>query len=81
MNDKTREWRVLSDDYRPKLKEVQENSQKEEVEIVESQIVKRAAVKKSKSYQEANAIRDDLQDAYSVLVGDKTKEWKIVSSK
>jgi len=81
VNDKTREWRVLSDDYRPKLKEVQENSQKEEVEIVESQIVKRAAVKKSKSYQEANAIRDDLQDAYSVLVGDKTKEWKIVSSK
>lgn len=37
-------------------------------------------MKKSKSYQEADAIRDELQDVYSVLVDDKTKEWKVVSS-
>lgn len=81
VNDKTREWRVLSDDYvQTKAERGARELTEEEVEIVKSQIVKRAALKKSKSYQEADAIRDELQDVYSVLVDDKTMEWKVVSS-
>jgi len=81
VNDKSREWRVLSDDYvQTKTEKGAKELTADEVSIVESRIVKRAILKKSKSYEEADAIRDELENTYSVLVDDKTKEWKIVAS-
>ena len=81
VNDKSREWRVLSDDYvQTKAERGARELTVEEVSIIESRIMKRATLKKSKSYEEADAIRDELEHTYSVLVDDKTKEWKVVSS-
>jgi len=81
VNDQSREWRVLSDDYvqTPADRGAKELTA-EEVSIIENKIVKRATLKKTKSYEEADAIRDELEHTYSVLVDDKTKEWKVVSS-
>mmetsp|Transcript_15735 Transcript_15735/g.19184 ORF Transcript_15735/g.19184 Transcript_15735/m.19184 type:complete len:288 (-) Transcript_15735:220-1083(-) len=81
VNDKSREWRVLSDDYvQTKAERGTKELTAEEVSIIESKIVKRATLKNSKSYEDADAIRDELERTYSVLVDDKNKEWKVVSS-
>lgn len=81
VDDKSREWRVLCDDY------VQTNSARgakeltpQEVSIVDSKIARRAVFKRDKEYKTADAIRDELEDTYSVLIDDKTKEWKVVPS-
>ena len=81
VNDQSREWRVLSDDYvQTQAERGAKELTTEEVSIIEKKIVKRATLKKNKSYEEADAIRDELESTYSVLIDDKTKEWKVVSS-
>jgi len=81
IDDKSREWRVLSDDY--VQTEAESGARKltaEELSTVESKILKRATLKKDRCYEEADSIRDQLQHTYSVVVDDRAKEWKVVSS-
>lgn len=81
IDDKSREWRVLSDDYAQT--EPERGARElpiEYVTLVETEIARRAVFKKNKKYEKADAIRDELQETYSVLIDDKKKEWKVVAS-
>mmetsp|Transcript_3003 Transcript_3003/g.6544 ORF Transcript_3003/g.6544 Transcript_3003/m.6544 type:complete len:678 (+) Transcript_3003:88-2121(+) len=81
VDDKSQEWRVLSDDY---VQTTAERGAQEltadEASVVDSQLAKRIILKKNKSYEEADAIRDELQSTWSILVDDKKKEWKVIAS-
>eukprot|EP00979_Chaetoceros_neogracilis_P001123 scaffold197_cov268-Chaetoceros_neogracile.AAC.38 len=81
IDDKSREWRVLSDDYvQTEAESGARTLTVEELSTVESKILKRARLKKDRCYEEADAIRDMLLQNYSIVLDDRAKEWKIVSS-
>jgi len=82
IDDKNREWQVLCDDYVQIDVDVGEEQRKltvEEVEMVTARLLERATFKREKQYAEADAIRDQLQDVFSIIVDDRTKEWKVTS--
>jgi len=82
VDDKSNEWRVLSEDYaqtRPE-KGATRRLTNDEVRLVETIIMKRAILKKEKAYEKADAIREKLEDTYSVVVDDKKKEWRVAAS-
>jgi len=80
VDDDTSEWRVLSDDYiQTKAERGAKELDVDDASVVDSQLQKRIILKKNKNYEEADAIRDNLQDGYSILIDDKKKEWKVVS--
>mmetsp|Transcript_29101 Transcript_29101/g.69297 ORF Transcript_29101/g.69297 Transcript_29101/m.69297 type:complete len:82 (+) Transcript_29101:788-1033(+) len=39
----------------------------------------RAAHRRGRDYRSADRIRDELQDRHSVVVDDRTREWKVVA--
>jgi len=81
VDDKSQEWRVLSDDYiQTKAERGTQELTGMDVSFVTSQLAKRIILKKDRDYGEADTIRDDLQGSYSILIDDKKREWKVISS-
>ena len=81
IDDKSQEWRVLSDDYvQTKAERGAEELTGMDVNAIETQLAKRIIFKKNRNYEQADLIRDDLQGKYSILIDDKKKEWKVISS-
>lgn len=79
IDDRSREWRVDSYEYvqspvGPGARELNE----EEIAIIQAKLVERAAMKRERDYEAADAIRDELLDTFSVMIDDRTKEWKTV---
>jgi len=88
ISDPDREWRVLPPETNtaeffqaapgPGATRLLTN---DEVTMVESMLAERTAFKKQRSFDLADAIRDDLERTYSVMIDDKSKEWKVVRSR
>jgi hypothetical protein len=49
-------------------------------EWIQKRVTDRAMARKRKEYDMADLIRDELKNDYSVVIDDRTKEWKVVTS-
>ena len=48
--------------------------------FIQKRLTDREVARKSKDYTKADMIRDELKDNYSIVIDDRTKEWKVVTS-
>jgi hypothetical protein len=95
VNDKRREWSINTinnsvvdhnnaDVYVPSPiapKDDPTHLMMEESKVfIQERLMDREAARKSKNYAMADMIRDELKDNYSVVIDDRTKEWKVVTS-
>ena len=94
VNDKRREWSINiinnSDDdsnvdsYVPSPVAPKDDPthlmEEESKAYIQKRLTDREVARKSKDYAMADMIRDELKDDYSVVVDDRTKEWKVVTS-
>jgi cysteinyl-tRNA synthetase len=79
IDDKSREWRIDSDEYvQSPVGQAARELSEDEIAIVQAKLVERWQMKRDRDYEAADAIRDELLDNFSVLVDDRTKEWKTV---
>ena len=46
--------------------------------IIQNRLKDRSMARKTKDYTAADQIRDELMEEYSILIDDRTKEWKVV---
>jgi len=46
--------------------------------LIRDKLRDRSTARKNKKYKEADRIRDELVEEYSILIDDKNKEWKVV---
>jgi len=80
IDDRSREWRVDSDDYvRSPLGGNEVDLSDDDIALIQEKLEKRAILKRNRDYDEADAIRDELRDEFSVFIDDRTKEWKTVA--
>jgi hypothetical protein len=90
VNDKRREWSINtidnSDDdaYVPSPIAPKDDPthlmEEESKAYIQKRLTDREVARKSKDYAMADTIRDELKDDYSVVIDDRTKEWKVVTS-
>ena len=96
VNDKEREWSILSsinvnpdddviiDLYAPSPLAPQDSPthtmDDEAKEFIQKRVTDRVMARKRKEYDMADLIRDELKNDYSVVIDDRTKEWKVVTS-
>jgi hypothetical protein len=95
VNDKRREWSINtinnSDDdnnsvdvYVPSPIAPKDDPthlmEEESKTFIQKRLTDRVVARKSKDYAMADMIRDELKDDYSVVIDDRTKEWKVVTS-
>jgi len=78
LDDRSREWRVDSDDYAyvPGGSALSE----EDVAAIHVRVAARTAAKKTKDYETADRIRDALTDEFGVAIDDRTREWRAVGA-
>ena len=74
IDDRSSEWRVDTDEY------VQGRGDGTvlpdiEIKFIQTKLKERHSLKRERLYEEADAIRDDLKDRFSVRIDDRTKEW------
>lgn len=74
IDDRSREWRVDTDEYARKEGCAHSLSEKE-VHHIESRLKERFVLKRDHMYEDADAIRDDLRSRFGVAIDDRTKEW------
>ena len=75
IDDRSREWRVDTDEYARKEGCTHHAFSEEEVQFIESRLKERFVLKRDRSYEDADAIRDDLRSRFGVAIDDRTKEW------
>jgi hypothetical protein len=93
VNDKRREWSINTinnnsdnnvDAYVPSPIAPKDDPthlvEEESKAFIQKRLTDREVARKSKDYRMADEIRDELKDAYSVEIDDRTKEWKVVTS-
>jgi hypothetical protein len=94
VNDKRREWSINTesntinnpddDAYVPSPIAPKDDPthlmEEESKAYIQKRLTDREVARKSKDYAMADIIRDELKDDYSVVIDDRTKEWKIVTS-
>ncbi|KAL7445757.1 hypothetical protein ACHAXH_008018 [Discostella pseudostelligera] len=78
IDDRSREWRVDTDEYARKIG-CENVFSEEEVHYIESRLKERFVLKRDRSYEDADAIRDDLRSRFNVAIDDRTKEWFVES--
>ena len=74
MDDRSGEWRIITDEYFPASTG---DLSAEDVELVEDRLRQRFMCKRDREYDTADAIRDELRDRFGVVVDDRTKEWTV----
>eukprot|EP00521_Asterionellopsis_glacialis_P012310 CAMPEP_0195308814 /NCGR_PEP_ID=MMETSP0707-20130614/38422_1 /TAXON_ID=33640 /ORGANISM="Asterionellopsis glacialis, Strain CCMP134" /LENGTH=703 /DNA_ID=CAMNT_0040373101 /DNA_START=114 /DNA_END=2226 /DNA_ORIENTATION=- len=80
IDDRSKEWRVDSDDYvRSPLGGNEVALSDDDVSLIQAKLGERAILKRNRDYEEADAIRDELREEFSVYIDDRTKEWKTVA--
>jgi hypothetical protein len=92
VNDKRREWSINTihnsddddDNYVPSPIAPKDDPthlmEEESKTFIQKRLTDREVARKSKDYAMADTIRDELMDSYSVVIDDRTKEWKVVTS-
>ena len=76
IDDRSSEWRVDTDEYFPSSTG---NLNEETIEEINEKLAQRFQCKRDRDYEAADAIRDQLGEAYGVVVDDRTKEWRVES--
>lgn len=79
IDDRSREWRVDTDEYARKEGCTQHTFSEEEVQHIESRLKERFVLKRDRCYEDADAIRDDLRSTFRIAIDDRTKEWFVES--
>jgi len=79
LDDRSREWRVDSDDY-AYVPGADTPLSEEAVAAIHAQVAARTAAKKNKDYETADRIRDALTDEFGVAIDDRTREWRAVGA-
>jgi cysteinyl-tRNA synthetase len=74
VDDRSREWMVVSEDYVMSPVTPMEASLKA---LINSKISERCVAKLNKDYDIADAIRDELYEEYNVYIDDRVREWKV----
>jgi hypothetical protein len=94
VNDKRREWSINTvlhnseddtvDVYVPSPIAPKDDPthwiKEESKAFIQARLTDRVVARKNKDYAMADAIRDELKNDYSVVIDDRTKEWKVVTS-
>jgi cysteinyl-tRNA synthetase len=80
IDDRSCLWRVDTNDYVPH----NDNNDtvklsNEIVQYVDSKLKERFDLKRMRSYEDADAIRDDLNTRFGIQIDDRTKEWFVES--
>ena len=78
IDDRSKEWMVVTDDYVMVVPDGSSVIPEEARDLIESKINDRAVAKLNKEYDAADAIRDELADAYGVQIDDRVREWTIL---
>lgn len=74
VDDRSREWMVVSDEYvMAPVTPLDDGTKK----YIEDRVAERAVAKLNKEYDTADAIRDELLDEYQVYLDDRVREWRI----
>jgi hypothetical protein len=74
IDDRSNEWRVETDDY---ASIGSHNLSAEDISYIESKLKERFGFKLDRYYDEADSIRNELQERFGVVVDDRTKEWRV----
>lgn len=74
IDDRSSEWRVESDDY---ALMGTHNLSTEDVTYIESKLKERYSFKRDRYYDEADSIRNELDEKFGVVIDDRTKEWRV----
>jgi len=74
IDDRSNEWRVETDEY---AMAGRNNLSADEIEEIESKLKERHSFKRDRFYDEADEIRDGLNEQFGVLIDDRTKEWRV----
>jgi hypothetical protein len=90
VNDKRREWSINTinnsedDAYVPSPIAPKDDPthlmEEESKAYIQKRLTDREVARISKDYAMADMIRDELKDDYLVVIDDRTKEWKVVTS-
>ncbi|KAJ1453284.1 hypothetical protein M885DRAFT_619180 [Pelagophyceae sp. CCMP2097] len=90
INDKTKEWRVgkpsFSSSDRRQDREEKPFQRRgggdltvDQVEMITIAVAERDTAKRSRRFDVADGIRDELRDVYQVTVDDRSREWRVMS--
>jgi hypothetical protein len=91
VNEKRREWSIntiknnsYDDVYVPSPMAPKDDPthlmEEESKAFIQKRLTDRLVARKSKNYATADTIQYELKDEYSVVIDDRTKEWKVVTS-
>ena len=79
IDDRSCEWRVDTNDYAPRDNNDTAKLSNEIVQYVDSRLKERFDLKRMRSYEDADAIRDELMTRFGIQIDDRTKEWFVES--
>jgi len=74
IDDRSSEWRIETDEYHGASTG---SLSDEDIAFVNDKIKERFQCKRDRDYDSADAIRDELQDSFGVVIDDRTKEWRV----
>ena len=82
IDDRSNEWRVDTNDYAQRRSGEDDdgvtNLSEEVVQYVDGKLRERFDLKRARSYDDADAIRNELMDEFGIQINDRTKEWFVV---
>jgi cysteinyl-tRNA synthetase len=77
IDDRSNEWRVETEDY---AMAGSNSLSGEEVAFINGKLKDRFYLKRERQFEDADAIRDDLQARFGIQVDDRVKEWYVDSA-
>jgi cysteinyl-tRNA synthetase len=78
VDDRSREWRVMSDDYVfSPLAGGDHGFDEDTIVYIQKQLALRLVHKTNRDYEAADEVRDELRDNFSISIDDRTREWSI----
>ena len=82
IDDRSNEWCVDTNDYAQRRSGEDDdgvtNLSEEVVQYVDGKLRERFDLKGARSYEDADAIRNELMDEFGIQIDDRTKEWFVV---
>ena len=76
IDDRSNEWRVDTEDY---AMAGSNSLSEDEVAFIDGKLKERFYFKRERQFEEADAIRDHLQERFGIQVDDRVKEWYVDS--
>ncbi len=77
IDDRSNEWRVDTEDY---AMAGSNSLSEEEIAFIDGKLKDRFYLKRERQFEDADAIRDDLQARFGIQVDDRVKEWYVDST-